>query len=453
MTTYPLPLPRARVAVPMAIVIVLLVSGLIAETSDPEVAGVIGTLGLIVGHGTAGVLMFRRSAALPDVERRPWRLLASALMIVAGSLVVFAAMIPDDPPVFGPVDIAFVVAYVMFIVALGMLARMHRSGPPWGITMLDSAVAAVAASALIWELVLSDLGEVAAPPLQRFGLALYPVLDVGLIVGLCLVAIRRSGFRFDPRLLLLAGAFLTQVVADILYLREGLGAADFTDANPHFGFFLATAALVISVAAIVDRPSEVRPESEHFELPLWAVAWPYLLAFSLVPLHFMRVDTLLDQAETGSLSPRDTTDERVVLYALLALGVLIFVRQTVAIRHNRRRMEQQRRDLISSVSHELRTPLTAIHGFLQLLESDPEEFSPQDRHAMLSDAAAQTRQMSRTVTDIITLARDGGSTMLVQPREITLSALVERCIVDEGLGLHLTTDVDDHRLLVDADRL
>lgn len=453
MTTQALPVPRARIAIPLAVVFVLTATALIAELSDPETADVIGTAGMILGHGTAGVLMYRRAASLPDGERRAWRMFAVAFMVIAASLVLFAVTIPAEPPVFGWVDAAFLLSYGLIITALGMLARMHRSGPPWGLTMLDSAVAAIAASALIWALVLTDLRDVAATSFERAGLALYPILDVGIIVGLCLVAIRRSGFRFDPRLLLLAGATTSQVIADILFLHDGLIAVDFTDANPHFGFFLATPALAIAAASIVDRTAEIRPPGERAELPLWAIVWPYLLAAALVPLHVFRVENLLGQAASGGPATHDLTDDRVVLYALLAVGVLVLFRQMVAIRHNRRRVEQQRRDLISSVSHELRTPLTAILGFLDVIQSDPDRFDADERHQMLSDAAAQSRHMSRTMTDIITLARDGGASMAIHSNDASLTDVIDGAIADEGIGLNLTTDVDDHRLLVDGDRL
>lgn len=453
MTTQALPVPRARIAIPLAVVLVLMVTAVIAELSDPETAGVIGTIGMIIGHGTAGVLMYRRAESLPDVERRPWRMFASALLVIAGSLVIFAVTLPADPPVFGSVDGAFLLSYGLIITALGMLARMHRFGPPWGLTMLDSAVAAVAASALIWELVLTDLSDVAATPLEQAGLALYPVLDVGIVVGLCLVAIRRSGFRFDPRLLLLAGATTAQVFADIAYLRDALGAANFTDASPHFGLFLITPALAIAAASIVDRTAEIRAPGERAEMPLWAVIWPYLLAGALIPVHVLRVEGLLGEAAAGNLEARDVTDDRVVLYALLAVGVLVLIRQMVAIRHNRRRVERQRRDLISSVSHELRTPLTAILGFLEIVQTEGDLFDHEERDRMLADAAAQTRHMSRTMTDIITLARDGGISMAIRSRDVSLTDVIDGAVLDEGIGLNITTDVDDHRLLVDGDRI
>lgn len=429
----------------------LLAAAVVAELAPTEIGEVVGAAGMVIGHGAAGIIMYRRSVSLPDAERRPWRVLASGLMLASFGLLVFAATLPTDPPVFGPVDALFITVYVVIVVSLAMLARMHQDGPPWGLTLLDMAVAAVAATAIVWELVLADLTEVAASTWERVGLSLYPILDVAIIMGLCLIAMRRSHFRFDLRMLLIAGGMLTQIAADILYLRDGVDAVDFTSAQPRFGLFLATSALVVGAAAVVDRPA-ARKEFPDREIPLWAVIWPYLLAGALVPVHILRVNSLLEEVETTGVTMRETTGERVVLYALLAVGILVVLRQLMAIKHNRARVEKQRRDLISSVSHELRTPLTAVVGFLQVLEEEPEVFSPEEQASMMREVGTQARHMSRTVTDLITLARDGGATMVVRAEEASLADIVASAS-EEAMGLMLTTDVDDHTLRVDAGRL
>ena len=441
----------ARVVVPVALAIMVFVAGIVAELVPQAIAEVVGAIAMIVGLGTAGILMYRRSASLPDLERRPWQVMASSLMLAAAGLLVFAAMLPGDPPVFGPVDVLFLTVYAVLIVALAMLAKMHPEGPPWGLTMLDMSVATVAATAIVWELVLADISAVQASAWERVGLSLYPILDVGIIVGLCLVAMRRSHFRFDLRLLLVAGAMSTQVLADLLYLHDGVTATNFTNAQPRFGLFATTAALVLIAAAVIDRPA-ARKEFPERDTPLWAIVWPYLLAGALVPIHIFRVNGLLAEVATTGVLSRDTTGERVVLYALLLVGVLVVFRQLAAIKYNRTRVEQQRRELISSVSHELRTPLTAVVGFLQVLEEDPDAFTPSEQESMMSEVSSQARHMSRTVTDLITLARDGGANLMIRSSEASLADIVDSAS-NEALGASFTSDVDDHLLHVDAGRL
>src|SRR5690606_3158274 len=126
-------------------------------------------------------------------------------------------------------------------------------------------------------------------------------------------------------ILLVAGAMFSQVLADLLYLRAGITAANFTDAQPRFGLFIATSALALTAAAVIDRPA-ARKEFPERETPLWAIIWPYLLAGALVPIHILRVNGLLQEVSTTGVQPRDTGSERVVLYALLLVGVLVMFR-------------------------------------------------------------------------------------------------------------------------------
>jgi signal transduction histidine kinase len=240
---------------------------------------------------------------------------------------------------------------------------------------------------------------------------------------------------------------LLQIGADLLFLRDGVQAVNFQEAEPRLWMFLLASAAFVAAAMNVSRVP-AKKEFPDRETPLWSMMWPYLLASTLVPLHVIRVERLMDVDATA----RDATSERIILYALLLVGLLIVLRQMVAIRHNRSQVDRQRRELISSVSHELRTPLTAVVGFLQVLEEDPDGFTPEERAEMMREVSLQAKHMSRTVTDLITLARDGGATMVVRTEEASLEAILASA-VHEAFGLSLTTDVDDHVLHVDADRL
>ena len=77
------------------------------------------------------------------------------------------------------------------------------------------------------------------------------------------------------------------------------------------------------------------------------------------------VALLVFRVPTGSL----TTDSVGLFYATLTIGGLVVIRQAVAIRENRRQVEDQQTALVASISHELRTPLTAMVGFLELIDS------------------------------------------------------------------------------------
>lgn len=437
---------RASNVIPTAVIVVLIVTAAVTMfLSDRDLAAVVGTGALFTGHLTAGVLMLRRARRLPEGEGRPWQVIGVGLLSAAAGLIVVAAQ-GDSAPVFGPADIFYLSAYIAMLVALGLFVRIDPGGHPLNLTMLDVTVGAVAAAALVWDLVLEELVHVEVETWQRVGLSLYPILDVAAVVGLCVVALRRSHYRFDLRLILVAAGMLLQVGGDITYLRDAVGVGLHTATEPQFWLFLLASAAFVGAGLIVSRS----PEKKQFpdrEAPLWALVWPYLLALSLIPPHMLRVEQLL----AGS-DPADVTGERVILYALLLVGVLVVGRQIMAIRFNRNRIERQRRELISSVSHELRTPLTAVLGFLQVLDDDPEAFTSEEQESMRREISVQAKHMARTVTDLISLARDGGAAMMIRQAETSLADVVESA-KEASFGVSLTTDVDDHILEVDADRL
>jgi signal transduction histidine kinase len=431
---------------PAVLVVLLLGASITSAVVERSVAEVIGIVGLIFGYLTSGIITLRRSRHLPLAERRPWRAIGLALLLPPCGLIVFA-ILGEDGPVFGPGDVFFLVAYGIMIYNLARLARTDPGEQPWSLTVLDMAVAAVAATAIVWDVVLEDLVTIDASPVQRVGLSLYPILDVGIIVGLCLVAVRRSQYRFDLRMLLLAAAMSLQVVADLVFLHGSAQAASFQEATPVFWLLLLPPAGFLAASILVDRAPEKREFPER-DTPLWALIWPYLIAGALVPVHVLRVERLM----TDRALPGDAATERVILYALLLVGMLVVVRQTLAIRHNRIRVEQQRRELISSVSHELRTPLTAVVGFLQVMEDDPDAFTADEQVVMMAEISYQAKHMSRTVTDLITLARDGGANLMIRSGEVSLADVIEDASA-EALGGPLTSDVDDHLLRVDGERM
>jgi signal transduction histidine kinase len=87
-----------------------------------------------------------------------------------------------------------------------------------------------------------------------------------------------------------------------------------------------------------------------------------------------------------------------------------------------------------------------------VLEEDADSFNDEERQSMLSEVASQAGHMSRTVTDLITLARDGGATMAVRQGDISLGGVVAAAI-EAADGVEVTAEVDDYTVRVDAERL
>ena len=68
------------------------------------------------------------------------------------------------------------------------------------------------------------------------------------------------------------------------------------------------------------------------------------------------------------------------------------------------RANRMRKDFIANASHELRTPITVISGYLEAIDSDTGDLSPewQPRIRQMRD---QTRRMQNLIEDLLTLSR------------------------------------------------
>ena len=401
------------------IVMMLLAAAIIAVLMAPARADEVGFVGMILGMSTAGILLFRRSKGLERTERIVWRMIgAGTLLAMMGVLVTgFLTELGVALQSVGPVDAFFLGAYATMFVALIMLARVESGGREWLPTILDALVGGVSLAVLVWTALFQDLMESfdGAPWWHTVIAATYPILDVALVFGLMILIIRRSHFRFDPRLIFLAVALSIQVVADFIYLRSGVGVS-FVEAAPAWPLLLLAAMLFVATAAIVDITPTKR-EFPEMEVPLVALLWPYLLGAGLLGVH------------VGTYRAVDPGPDAVLLLdAVLAVGILIFLRQLLSIRRNQRRVEKQRSELVASVSHELRTPLTAIVGYLNLLTEDGDDFPEDARNEMIGEASSQANHMSRLVSDLVMLARGVHRNLPLEISEVSVSSIVSAAL-------------------------
>jgi signal transduction histidine kinase len=419
------------------IVMVLLVAGIFAVLIDREQADTIGFLGMILGMSTAGILFFRRSKGLERPERIVWRLIGTGTFLVMVGVLVTGILteLGDDIPSIGPLDAFFLGAYATLLVALVMLARVESGGREWLPTILDALVGGISLAVLVWTTLFQELIESfeGAPWWRTLIAATYPVLDVAVVFGLIILIIRRSHFRFDLRLIFLALGLSVQVVSDLIYLQTGVNGS-FADAAPAWPLLLLAATLFVATAAIVDITPAKR-EFPELEVPLMALVWPYLLGAGLLAVH---VNTYRNVAPGP--------DALVLLDAVLAVGILIFLRQMVSIRRNQSRVEKQRSELVASVSHELRTPLTAIVGYLNLLADDGDDFPEDARNEMIAEASNQANHMARLVSDLVMLARGVHRNLPLEITEVSVSSIVNaalRGVEPEGtsIDVEITTDV------------
>jgi two-component system sensor histidine kinase MprB len=81
-------------------------------------------------------------------------------------------------------------------------------------------------------------------------------------------------------------------------------------------------------------------------------------------------------------------------------------------------VEAQRR-LVSDASHELRTPLTSLRTNVALL-ARPDALGGEERGRVLADVDAELEELSRLVTDVVDLARDGEPELHVEDLRLDL---------------------------------
>jgi len=135
-------------------------------------------------------------------------------------------------------------------------------------------------------------------------------------------------------------------------------------------------------------------------------------------------------------------------------------RRQLAERNERVRVEIEaerlRTALLSSLSHDLRTPLASIEGSASALLDDPGQFGIEDRHDLLEGILAESRRMSRLVTNLLNMIRVESGELSVQrswqPLEEPLGVALLR--MDEPLREHpVTTDLPSDLPLVPVDEL
>lgn len=422
----------------------MLLAGSALSALNPVFASEIAPLLLVLGHGTAGVLYVRRVRRFAPVDGRAWMTLALALWCGAGGVLLVGALTLAGVQIgaFSAVDPVFLAGYVAMIVGLVQLARSAASGQGWVVTLVDTAVGAIALATFVWVGIGHDLYDVLsdADLWSRVMAPLYPIVDIAVVVGIMAMALRRTAFRMEPRLIVLAVGLGTQVIADLSYFYAGVGRS-FADVSPRHDLFLFASACYVAVGIINtwDRGPREFPDRNT---SAWALLWPYGLGTGLVVMHV-----------TGLFRLGVPTDSLVTMTGSLLVGLLVIVRQALAIRQVRGAVERQRRDLISSVSHELRTPLTGLLGYLELLTFDRSSFSEAELDDMLRTASGEALHLSRIITDMVALARDDVDGLGISRRKAPLGEVCSLGIRRSGVG-GVELDLDDNPVIeVDPDRL
>jgi signal transduction histidine kinase len=406
-----------------AVFVFLALCALVTIFGSKDAADAAGALGVMVGAGLAGGLFIARARALEGRERLGWSLIGLGVIVAAVGVLVVGAVffIQGDAPAFGWTDLFFLATYVLVIVGAAALPQAQGSSMQRARMVLDGLIGAVSVAALLWVLLLadvtSDLSDTSA--LTRTIGAVYPFLDLVVLIVATSVLLRRSRHRFDVRVALFAGGVFFQVLGDISFFASGQSGS-FAEATPVYWINLLAVGFFFASASLVGQPSVGREYADR-NPPLWTQVAPYVPALGMLGVFVIE-----------ALAGADAATDPILLASVIIVGLLVITRQAVAILDNRATIEEQRDLLVTTISHELRTPLTAVVGYVDLLGEDRR--LDRDQRTMLSIIHEQADYMSTIVSDLIMLARgtDGGLELDVEP--VAVADLAAASIHASGIG-------------------
>lgn len=354
--------------------------------------------------------------------------------------VYYSGLLEVEVPYPGWADVFYVGAYPLVFAGVLMLPHVHARKWERARLSLDALAGTVAISALMWTFYLKDAIylDSEAGLLENFINLAYPVGDLILLVGLLVLATRRSQYQFDGRLLMLALATFLTTVADIAYVFQ-VEAGTYVDGGRLDALWLLDYGLYAVAAVLVAGPVKLR---EQADLP--TRLWPMIAPYTAVAVLFA--------ITMGELGGQATA----LQIATAVVGLLIIVRQAVAIRETREVVEKQRNNLVASISHELRTPLTAMSGFTDILDADP-DLDPAERAEMISIVNAQTKHLSRIVGDLVEVARDKLENTTLTYTTIDVAELVDSAIgmlTNGASDAHISTNIQPGLTITgDEDRI
>lgn len=322
----------------------------------------------------------------------------------------YALVVRAEPPYPGIADLFYVAGYPLLFTGVLMVprARVRR----WqGIRLtLDTVVGAVAITGMMWVFYLVR-AVVVDPEVswleQGFALA-YPAGDLFLLVGVLILAGRKTGRHIDGRFVTLGLAMAVTAIADFVYAGQ-VELETYVSGGRLDALWLIGYGLFAVTALLVANHESGEGPAEGGGLHQMLVPYTAVLMLLLYAMFTVR-------------SPAP-----VIQGSVAVAGVLIIVRQGVALRETRSFVERQRDDLISSISHELRTPLTAMAGFAELLKADP-DMDPATRMELIGIIADQSTQVGRIAGDLVEVTRGQLEHADLDLEEISAARLVDSCL-------------------------
>jgi signal transduction histidine kinase len=406
---------------------------------DGTALEVVDTAAYVVTPLGSGLVMLLATARLVGRRRWAWLTIGTGVVLWGVGEMIWQAyvLIGVDPPYPGVADLFYLAAYPLMFVGVLLLPQLRSHKWERVRLSLDAVAGTVAIVAIAWTAYLSDAISLdpEAGLLGNLVTMAYPIADLCLLIAVLILATRRSSFRLAGRLMTLAAAMLITAIADVTYTIQ-VAAGTYKNANPLDAVWLAGYVMFAITAFLVAGPVRVREQADR-PSRLWPMLAPYTAVAALFLITVWKVggrSTLLQAATVG-------------------VGLLVIVRQSVAIRETRDVVETQRNDLVASISHELRTPLTAIAGFMEILDEDS-DLDSDERVEMIGIVNTQTQHLGRIVGDLLQMVRGGLQDLPLTVEDFTVDDLVASTIemLDNGPGTPTVTSHIEPGLTIRADR-
>jgi diguanylate cyclase (GGDEF)-like protein/PAS domain S-box-containing protein len=316
------PVTFSRVA-PYAIcgysALALVLAALSAEPPHFPVAALAAALGDLLTLALA--LRTARAAHLSLETRRLWRILAYATAaLTVGHVLTFGQGLldPGAPPSLW-FEIPYLSYYPLVLAAILSLPLALRSADDKARFWLDTATVIVAGGIGIWYFVLYPGTTEAAAPLDVAIAWLYLLGDLVLLLGVVTIWFRRGSLNVRRGLVLLAVAFLVDLVTNVAYAIE-VRAGSFQNGGAlNALWLLATGFMALSATAYHDVDERPLPAPE-------TVAEPNVLPFAAVLFGCALLVTGVLRYGSQPLTGLVT--------GALVLTLVVVVRQVAAVREN-----------------------------------------------------------------------------------------------------------------------
>jgi diguanylate cyclase (GGDEF)-like protein/PAS domain S-box-containing protein len=263
-----------------------------------------------------------RVPALPARQRTAWRLMTAACGFSAageGLWAIDAHLLGRDPA-GGLANLGYLAVYPTVLVSLMLLPEAIRSRRDWVRFGLEAATVLVGGAMAIWHFVVTPAVGADGPGRLALAISLsYPIGDLLVLLGIAAILLRcPRGPRQRP-LLILAGAFVAMMLADLL------GSLSLTGATRASGLHDVPylAAWVLFVLAVTSELRRLRRDGgsdpEYVIRPVGGL--PYV---SIALGYGLMLVVAWQQAAPGGLFP--------LIIGGVSLTILVLARQVLAIR-------------------------------------------------------------------------------------------------------------------------